>query len=66
MIIVSENLAAYAAMKPIKCPKCGYRRVFEAPIGEYVRKSRRGKPPPESALTLKCKRCGQMVGISFE
>jgi DNA-directed RNA polymerase subunit RPC12/RpoP len=66
MIIISEVLAASAAMRPVKCPKCGHRRVFEAPAGACVRKSRRGKPPHEPAFILTCKRCGQAVGISFE
>ena len=66
MIIIQEGMAEHAAMKPVKCPKCGYRRVFDAPAGVCVRKSRRGKPLHEPTFILKCKRCGQAIGILFE
>lgn len=69
MIVVHENMADYAATKPMECPKCGYKRAFDVPEGAVVRKSRRGKPPPGASadiVLLKCKKCGHPVGVSTE
>jgi len=63
MILIHENVAVYSATKPMGCIKCGYKRAFDVPVGIPVRKAKRGKPPLAVAL-LKCKKCGNQVGIS--
>jgi len=64
MIFVHENVAVYTATKPMECPKCGYKRAFDVPVGACVRKAKRGRPPP-NIVFLKCKKCGEKVGISM-
>ena len=67
MIIVHENVNA-SATRPMGCPNCNYKRAFAVPAGACVRKSKRGKPrdlQTDIAL-LKCKKCGNTVGISME
>ena len=69
MIIIHENLAANTKMKPMRCPKCGYRRVIDISYGACVRKSRRGNPSLMKLTDMaffKCKKCGHSVGISIE
>ena len=68
MVYVHENVSIYTAIKPMECPKCKYKKAFHVPVGACVRKSRRGKPPGRDAdiALLKCKKCGNQLGISTE
>ena len=63
MIVIHENVTAYTAKKPVKCPKCNYNRTFDVPVGAFVRKAKRGKPPID-AVYIKCAKCGKHIGIS--
>ena len=69
MLVVHENVTEYKATKPMKCPNCGCNRNFDVPAGTFVRKSKRGKPPPgqnADIILLKCRKCGQSLGVSSE
>ena len=67
MIYIQENLALSESTKPIICPICGYKRLFEVPSKACVRKSQRGNlPQSEITLLIKCKRCNRIFGITIE
>ena len=69
MIVVHKDAPKLKMTKPIKCPLCGYKRAFNVPKNACVRTSERGIPPPDSdedIAFLKCKNCGNQIGITME
>lgn len=69
MIFIHKDVSNIKATKPIVCPNCGNKRTFDVPAGAIVRKSKRGRPPPDSAndvVLIKCKKCDHQFGISIE
>jgi len=69
MLTVHLHITENIPTKPMECPNCGFKRLFDVPKDTCVRKARRGLPPIFLGVDfaiLKCKKCGHGIGVSIE
>jgi phage FluMu protein Com len=69
VIVICEGASGDKVTKPIGCPRCTNKRVFDVPAETSVRKSRRGNPAPhelDDVLIIKCKKCSRLFYVYKE